>query len=542
MKTPNWPLLICFLFFSFSISAQVNFQKSNLPIIVIETVGSGVPEEPKVAARMGILYNGPGSVNHIEDEWNEYNGWIGIELRGQTSNFFFPKKPYAVETRDENGENNNVSLLGMPRENDWVLHNPYSDKSLIRNTLTYLLAGKIMDYAPRVRLVELVLNGEYQGVYLLTEKIKRDKFRVDVSTLEEDTEDITGGYILKFDKGDPSEIGWSSFYPPLPGSYQQTNFLFHYPKPEDITPEQANYIQNHFTAFEDALMGPDSRDPQLGYRPYIDVSTFVNFFLVNELARNVDGYRLSTFFYKDRDEVDPRIKMGPVWDFNLGFGNANYCEGGNYIGWAYNFNNFCPEDNWVVPIWWRQLMADDYFQQQLYDRWKEIRANEWSDEVIFGAIDSLARLLKTDFASNRNFQTWPVLNEWIWPNNFVGGSYDAEINYLENWTRNRLLWLDGAIGNLVSTTTAPLEEAITIYPNPASTEVTFDYATNSTFRPRVKIYNAFGQLVDILSIDEDDRPLHYQHKWTRIPSPGIYFYQVVALNEVRFTGKLIVAN
>ena len=155
-----------------------------------------------IKADMGIIYNGPGVINKISDVPNDYKGKIGIEFRGSTSQSF-PKKPYGFETWDESGEDNDVKLLGMPKESDWTLNATYNDKTLMRDGLSYILAGSVMEYAPRVRYNELVINGQYRGIYLLVEKIKRDKNRVDISKIEttdNQGDALTGGYIIKIDK------------------------------------------------------------------------------------------------------------------------------------------------------------------------------------------------------------------------------------------------------------------------------------------------------------------------------------------------------
>ena len=229
-----------------------NFTSSNLPILIVETNGGEIVDSPKTDANLKIVYQEDGSRNELNASSFHFDGKIGIDLRGQSSKDIFPKKGYGVETRDENGEDKSVSLLGMPKESDWVIHSPYSDKSLIRNALAYYYAGQIMDYAPRIQLCELVLNGEYLGVVLFTEKIKRDKDRVDVNKLKDDEisgDDLTGGYILKFDKGEADEIAWVSPYKPVEDSDRETRFLYHYPKPEDIMPEQATYIKSFITDF-----------------------------------------------------------------------------------------------------------------------------------------------------------------------------------------------------------------------------------------------------------------------------------------------------
>ena len=172
-----------------------NFE-STLPIVFINTNGNEILDEDRITCDMGIINNK--KLNKLTDIFNEYNGKISIELRGSSSQQFFPKKSYSLETQTTNGSNNNVSLLGMPEENDWILYGPYSDKTLIRNNLTYYLSSQMGHYAPRSEYCELFINNEYKGTYLLIEKIKRDKNRVNIK--EFDSEDLSGGYIIKIDK------------------------------------------------------------------------------------------------------------------------------------------------------------------------------------------------------------------------------------------------------------------------------------------------------------------------------------------------------
>jgi hypothetical protein len=516
---------------------------SNLPILIIETDGGFIPDEIKAGADLKIIYNGPGELNRITDEPTEYNGRIGIELRGQTSKDLFPKKPYSIETRDESGANNNVSLLGMPKENDWVLHNPYSDKSLIRNALTYILAGEIMEYAPRVRMVEVLVDGDYKGVYLLTEKVKRDKNRVNISKLKPDSEDITGGYILKFDKGQGREVGFVSPTKPISGRSQETRFLWHYPKFDEITDPQATYIKNFINDFETVLLSESFADSLEGYSKYIDVETFINYLFINEIGRNVDGYRLSTFMYKDRDEKDGRLKMGPVWDFNLAFGNANYCEGGNFSGWGHDFNSFCPDDYWVIHFWWKRLLADPAFKKQIKERWNKLRTQAFKNEAVFNTIDSLQNLLTINGAAQRNFDRWDALGQWVWPNNYVGQTYAQEITFLTNWTRDRLNWLDQAF-NQFSTTpnsnTGDEADNIIVYPNPANgSTVNFEYTFNSRFVTKIKIYNAVGQFITELTTDENEERNKNKFTWSNLPPAGVYFYIVESFEGIEFSGKVI---
>ena len=424
--------------------AQVDLTSSNLPIVIIDTGNETIPDEPKIHAWLGIIDNGPGEINYITDPFNDYDGHIGIEVRGSSSQWF-PKKNYGFETRDASGDNLNVSLLGMPEENDWILHGPYSDKSLIRNVLIYKIAAEMGWYASRVKFCEVVLNDDYRGVYVLMEKIKRDGSRVDIEKLDPDEtgdDDITGGYIIKVDKieGDETD-GWYSTFPPLPGSWQSIYYQFHYPDEDDINPFQRGYIQDYIYQFESTMDGADIADPETGYPAYLDVPSAIDFMILNELSKNVDGYRLSSFLYKDAEEDGGAMVTGPIWDFNLAFGNADYCDGSTIEGWELDFP--CSDDGFQNPFWWRKLFEDPLFQDALSSRWSELRSGLLSHASITSLVDSLTNHLGE--AIDRNFDRWPVLNEYIWPNNYVGGNYENEIDYLLNWSSDRFLWMDSQL-------------------------------------------------------------------------------------------------
>ncbi|MBK9013269.1 MAG: CotH kinase family protein [Saprospiraceae bacterium] len=201
--------LLAFLVFAsieFSLDAQ-NFTNSKLPIFVVNTSGGAqIVDEPKTIAHLGVIWNGDGATNYLTDPFNEYDGQIGIEIRGSSSQSF-PKKNYAMETQNADSTSNNVSVLGFPKENDWVLHGPYSDKTLMRNALAFTLGSWIMPYAPRVRYCELVINGDYRGVYVFTEKIKQDDNRVNISKLAQmKTQGTTSPAVIS--SNSTSSTGW----------------------------------------------------------------------------------------------------------------------------------------------------------------------------------------------------------------------------------------------------------------------------------------------------------------------------------------------
>lgn len=459
----------------FSLFAAVQFgnaqvlTESNLPIIVIDTNGEEITDESKADGTMKVYYKEDGSPNSINDTPTDYDGTIEIKLRGQSSLILYNKKSYSLETTNEEGKDSTVNLLGMPKESDWVLHGPFGDKSLMRNALLYTMADDILTYSPRVQLVEIIVNDDYQGVYLFTEKIKRDDSRVDIANVKKsdiDGLEVTGGYILKFDKADAEEIGWQSPY--SISSVQPTNFIYNEPSWDDIQPEQAAYIQNWMTNFEDVLASDNFADPDEGYSKYINVETFIDHLLLNELSRNVDAYRLSTYMYKTKDKEDKpgQLYMGPVWDYNLAFGNADYCDGSNIEGWAYNFNDVCGDDLWQVHFWWHRLLEDPVFAEELKEKWQKLRNGKFSNANVNAWIDGFESQLAEAHA--RNFERWPVLGVYVWPNSFIGNSFEEEVDYLRGWLLDRMAWMDETFDIELSVVSEFSPQELTISPNPTS--------------------------------------------------------------------------
>ena len=278
------------------------FTSSNLPILKINTNGQSIVDNPKIFCSMKVIDNGVGFRNFVSDSIFTFNDSIGIEVRGSSSQTF-PKKSFSVETIDSTGVSKNVSLLGMPSENDWILNASYTDKSFMRNVLSCQLAREMGNYGSRTRFVELVINDQYQGIYIFMEKIKRDANRVNVSkmtTADTIGDALTGGYILKMDKfTGAGGIGWTTLYPPTSGGANPF-IQYEYPKAADILPQQENYIHAYVDSFENVLASSQFADPINGYAKYLDVNSAIDYFLINELARNNDGFKKSVFFYKNK--------------------------------------------------------------------------------------------------------------------------------------------------------------------------------------------------------------------------------------------------
>jgi hypothetical protein len=496
-------LFLLFSFLSCHIAGQA-FTSSNLPIVVIHTNGQEIPDDPKIIADMGIVYNGQGVINHLSDPFTEYKGKIGIETRGKSSQMF-PMKSYGFELRDDNGESVDKSLFGLPEESDWILYAPYTDKTLMRNFLAYTISLEMGHWAAHCRYVELVLNDDYRGVYILMEKIKRGSGRVNISKLKKTDvagDDVTGGYIFKIDKEDPGDDGWYSSVPPVHAANGQTiHFLYEYPKPDAIVSEQKNYIKNYVDSFEFALNGTRFQDPVNGFRRFADENSFIDFLLVNEVSHNVDGYRLSTFIYKDKTSKGGKLVAGPVWDYDLAFRNADYYDGSATTGWMYQSATIDDGDYWQVPFWWKRMMDDTAFQAHLRCRWKELRQTTLSDQHLFFLIDSVATFVNE--AQQRHFQRWPVLGQYVWPNPApIPTSYAGEISALKEWITERMHWIDLNMPNIGACFVWPATEKgtlkVELYPNPFQTT------------PFVKIISRQPQKVTISVTDALGRQLFLQ--------------------------------
>ena len=414
-----------------SISGRTKTFTSNLPIIIINTSGKWIRDEPKIPASMKIIYDESGGRNTLNSQHIDFEGKIGIELRGKTS-LGFPKKQYGVEIQDDEGNDKDASLLQLPAESDWVLNGPYWDKTLMRNYLAYEFSNRIGRYASRTKFVELFLNDNgdatigdkhYAGVYLLIEKIKRGKDRVDIKSLK--PANITGGYILKIDKMDRYETYFLT---------RSGTRLFHvYPKGHEMSAAQKAWIQNYMSEFEAALAGKDFKDPERGYPKYIDIDAFIDHFIINELFRNIDGFRNSTYMYKDRDS---KLTMGPIWDFNLSMGNAGFNDGWKTDGWLIYTN--------PVPFWWDRLLQDKNFTQKLAKRWQALRKDVLATSKLLDAIDQTAKFLSE--AQNRNFQRWSSHGRSAFGDRLLTNRglriYEQEVQQIKRWLQARLKWMD----------------------------------------------------------------------------------------------------
>ncbi len=440
-----------------------------------------------------------GKFNKPGDAGNAYEGKIGIEYRGAYSQWL-PQKPYGFETRDAAGNNNNVSLLGMPAENDWILLANYNDKVFMRNTLAFALFEGMGHYAPRTRLCEVIINDEYMGIFVLTEKIKHDKNRVDIAKLDRDDnagDSLTGGYIFAVDYYDESN-SWISNYPAIERPGQQIHFVYKYPEPGDMTVQQKDYIKWYVNSMESRLYGNQFMDPVTGYAAYLDVNSFIDYFIIGEVSRNVDAYKKSCFYHKNRNDKGGLVQAGPVWDFDWAWKNIwDNCyiyEETDGSNWAY-LVNVC--NNWpVVPSWITRMMEDPAFRGKLHERYFSLREGILSDAALTHYIDSVEVLV--DNAQKRHYQRWPILNENAGAPEVdpPSGSFAGEIEKFRNWINLRLAWLDANMPD--EGTTGLPEQAgtsglkVRLFPNPVHD---LFYIESTEKMQHVRIYDSNGRLV-----------------------------------------------
>jgi hypothetical protein len=412
----------------------------------------------------------------------------------------FPKKGIGVELWNEKSESVEVPLLGMPKESDWILYASYNEKSLMHNILTMRVAREMGMYASRTQYVEVIINNVYMGVYVFMEKIKRADGRVDIAKLKETDlsgDDITGGYIFKADKATGSNLGsWRSRYSNYNAPNNYTSFLYEYPK--TITATQKTYLKNYVDNAEATLQAENYRDKTNGYRKYIDTRSFIQLFLLNEVSKNVDGYRISTYFYKDKDSKGGKIKSGPPWDYDITYGNGNYCSGDSPFGFSYRFNYTCPADNWQVPFWWERMLSDSAFVREL--------GQEYSFQRKFGAlqnnrlskhIDSLSNILKEPVV--RNFQKWPILGIYVWPQPTpYAGTWEQEVNELKNFLTQRLQWLDNNIKtDFAITSTEPdlADVSIKAFPNPFLERININIQSKIPEKTKITLTDNLGKIL-----------------------------------------------
>ncbi len=445
-----------------SYNVLVRLESTNLPIVFINTDGQIIDRDERITARMQVLWN-PGGLCYADTVAHpgqpvDYDGYIGLKWRGNSSFTLSEKKPMSVRPLDkpleQGGKKKKVSLLGMGSDNDWALLAPFSDKTMMRDVLTMQLARGYFAYVPHMRFCEVVMDGTYYGVYILSERVGKGKHRLNLDDPELVDGEIDGDYHVEVDRPD-EDYYYTSTYRPRRSSgssiYGRTiTYQYKNPEGEDFEslPEGTqDAINGAIKAMEDAFAATNYADPDNGYRSQIDPMSFADYILATELSGNVDGYRLSTNLYRYSKKkaaklgTDTRWRTS-LWDFNIAYGNANYNNGDRTDLWMYKLNDRSTSDEQLVPFYWQRLMQDTAFTRQLGERWNHYRHHAYTTAHIMAAIDSMALELTSGGAVKRNQQAWANISRYVWPNAYVGSTFDEEVTYLKTWIEDRLAWMD----------------------------------------------------------------------------------------------------
>lgn len=391
-------------------------RRQNIPVIHIKTKNSAPILNKKDYVDGTITISDP---EKLYSDVAEFSAEMGIRGRGN-STWSFPKKPWKVKLKEK------ASLLGMPADKEWALLANYADRTLVRNIVAMKLSEICgFSWTPRMHSVEVYLNGKYQGVYTLCEHKKVSSDRVDIDVVGEDVtggDAITGGYYLEIEEQqDETTCWWTSMGVPMMFS-----------DPEEPNSEQLAYVKSLFESFEQALWAKDYSQTS-GYPKYIDVDSFVDYYIVQELTKNIDGnLRKSSFITKERGK---KMEMYHLWDFDLTLGNCGYFWG--------NVGNG-PENFWIkLHKWYPHLFADPAFVDKVQKRWNELKPEfekipEFIDEQTF----YLAK------AQERNFKVWSIWESVDWVYFPSLGSYEKEVDYLKEFYTKRLEWLDTELNKL----------------------------------------------------------------------------------------------
>lgn len=390
-------------------------RRQNIPVVRIDTKGRPILDKKNYVDGTITISDPEGLYSDVK----EFKADMGIRGRGN-STWSFPKKPWKVKLDEK------ASLLGMPADKEWALLANYADRTLIRNIVAMKLSEICgFSWTPRMHSVEVYLNNEYQGVYTLCEhkKVSKDRVNIDIVGEGDNSGDaITGGYYLEIEEQqDETTCWWTSMGVPMMFS-----------DPEEPTNAQLAYVKDLFESFEQALWARNWSETS-GYPKYIDVDSFVDYYIVQELTKNIDGnLRKSSFITKERGK---KMEMYHLWDFDLTLGNCGYFWGDVGNG---------PENFWIkIDKWYPHLFNDPAFVEKVQIRWNELLP-EFSKIPEF--IDQQALYLAK--AQERNFKVWSIWESVDWVYFPSLGSYQKEVEYLKDFYTERLEWLDRELNRL----------------------------------------------------------------------------------------------
>ena len=422
---------------------------THLPIVSINTNGAQIPGKPiydedynvvdytlaadgttTVKASLNVI-NNEKEYNHLTDTSFDMGDAL-IRVRGHSSRRF-EKANYFVKFVNDDGTGNEQSFLGMDAHHEWAFHGPFLDKTLIRNYMWYNIAGEIMEYSPNVRFFELVINGEYRGLYLATETVTAGKEGARLTLSVNKKDNTFSGYALRLDWGDTEE--YKKLYPFTNYTTRaKTQHELVYPGTKNMTEELKEAIKDEFSLFEKSIYSYDYNNEKYGYKNYIDVDSFVDYFLINELTCNYDAGSLSTYIYKD---IDGKYKMC-VWDFN------SACDAYQELA--------MPTDDFRLQtcLWFQMLFMDKDFTDRVVERYFELRKTVFSQEYLFDFIDSTIDYLGD--AVGRNYGKWGYTftqdYDLLYPPERNPRTHDESVEQLKDFLTKRLSFMDENIETL----------------------------------------------------------------------------------------------
>ncbi|RWY49281.1 CotH kinase family protein [Mucilaginibacter gilvus] len=381
---------------------------TGLPVFTITTSGPVVSKDDYVTGTLNI-----NTMGLYDQEVKS----IPLQIKGRgNSTWDMPKKPYRLKFDTKN------KVLGLASAKNWVLLANYADKTLMRNYLAFGLAqGAKSDFAPHGMPVEVILNGDQVGNYTLTEQVEINAARVNIpelKTTDVSTTAITGGYLIELDQRNGEIVNWVT----------DKNLPMNLRSPEAPNTQQLAYIKTYIQDTENAIFSADFADADKGYAKYINVDSFISWYLVNEIFKNQDAQKFSSmFYYKDRGG---KLGMGPAWDFDLGAGNVDYSDAVKPEGW------------WVKDgRWIGRLYDDPAFAAKVKAKWAELKGG-----AIPAMLDNLDKTEASfEFSQRKNFRRWNILNTYVWPNPVVLGTYPKEVAHVKDWFTKRIAWLDANI-------------------------------------------------------------------------------------------------
>ncbi len=489
-------LSLFIIMLTWSIVVQAQLTTTNLPIIKITTGGTPIADT-QILATMTVINNASGT-NNISDA-PEYNGSIGIEIKG---NLTAIKPNYEIETWSSFKENLDVPLMGMGEENDWILLSVYTDRSLLRQLIANQIFTKMGYWAPKLRLVEVTIDDVYKGVYLFGETIKRDIARLDIATLKPIDNwypEISGGYILKLDDG--NNDGFVSAYPPPNTSAgQEIKFRYVEPKSSEITAVQKAWIKSYTDSFENALTASNFQDTTLGWRGYASEKSAMNFFILNEVIGNEEAYRKNMFMWKDKSK---KFRFGPLWNADDILANTADCNANGASAWMYQHATTCATDTWQPAFWWEKFLTDTSYFRDMKCLYNELRAagGALNTSVLHAQIDSIALLLNSQNAQQRNFNLYPIFGQSINDEPLpLSANYAEEVAKIKQYIADRFTFLDAqwVASNCNTTGITAIEnrlDNLSISPNP--TQGVFNINTSFASKTKIDIVvtNTLGQQV-----------------------------------------------